>query len=312
MMFSVVVPLFNKVSSISDTIMSVIGQAFDDFELIVVDDGSTDGSADVVSSYEDVRIHLVRKDNGGVCSARNAGIVSAHNDYVAFLDADDLWDKDYLLEQKKMIEDFPEAAMWGINFAETRRGRPVRHVNTGLPSGYRGIVADYFNMPETTGRVSDLFCSSSVVIRKDVFANTGLFDERLKFSEDLDMWWRIIADYPVAFYDKEMVFYRFDAENRAMTRKREFRYWLPYYADKFSRYKGNDPFYSFVQRWCAVNIKECYFHDREQRADAKDAATRLDFSVLPGKYLLFFNTPYLIGKTIYLLGELKNRIECYL
>ena len=187
-------------------------------------------------------------------------------------------------------------------------GKKIRSVATGLPDGYRGIVEDYFHMPERSGRVSDLFCSSSVVLRKDVYEECGMFDERLKYSEDIDMWFRVTALKPVAFYDRDMVFYQFDAANRAMKRHRELKYWLPYYPDKYSSFKGIDPFYTFIQRWCAVNIKECYFNDKSQRGDARNASSRLDYSVLPYKYRYFFNTPYCVGKMLYILGELKNKL----
>ena len=261
-MFSVIIPLFNKESSVLRTIQSVLNQSFECFELIVVDDGSTDCGVDAVRSVEDTRIHLYLKENNGVCSARNLGIEKAQNEYVAFLDADDVWDEDYLREQKRMIKDFPEAAMWGINFAETDNGKLIRELPTGLPKGYRGIVEDYFGMAQRHERVSDLFCSSSVVIRKSAFETAGMFDERLKYSEDIDMWFRIIANFPVAFYDRYMAFYQYDADNRAMNRQRTLKYWLPYYPDKYAEYKGNEPFYSYIQRWCGVNLKNIYFNPR--------------------------------------------------
>ena len=307
-MFSVIIPLYNKELSILDTIQSVLHQSFCCFELIIVDDGSKDGSIDVVRSVDDSRIRLISKENGGVCSARNCGIKAAKYDYIALLDADDIWDRDYLLEQKKMIEDFPEAAMWGINFAETENGKLIRELPTGLPKGYRGIVEDYFGLAEEKGRVSDLFCSSSVVIRKSAFEKAGMFDERLKYSEDIDMWFRIIANFPVAFYDRYMAFYQYDADNRAMNRNRKLKYWLPYYPDKYAEYKGNEPFYSYIQRWCGVNIKNVYFNDKTQRNDARIAAKKLDYSVLPKKYTYLFSTPYPLAKLLYWFGEIKSNL----
>ena len=194
-MISVVIPLYNKEKSIVSTIESVISQTYKDWELIIVDDGSTDNSLEVVQNFvdelkiEDCRLKILSKENGGVCSARNRGIEEARGEYVALLDGDDMWDNEYLAEQVKMITDFPNAAMWGINYAELYEGKLIRKLETGLPDGYRGYVENYFQMPT---RVSDLFCSSSVVIRKDVFDKVGMFDERLKYSEDIDMWYRII------------------------------------------------------------------------------------------------------------------------
>lgn len=312
-MISVIIPLYNKSLSILKTIQSVLNQTFQQFEIVVVDDGSTDNSAAVVETINDDRIKLIRKENGGVCSARNRGIQEAKYDYVALLDADDCFDKEYLADQVKLIKDFPEASMWGINFAELYDGKLIRELPTGLPKGFRGIVEGYFDKTLQNGRISDLFCSSSVVVRKSVFEIAGLFDERIKYAEDTDMWWRIIANFPVVFYDRYMVFYYYDAENRAMNRERLLKYWLPYYVDKYSSYKGNEPFYTFAERWCAVKIKQVYFNSKNQRVDAKVATSKLDYSVLPPKYKYLFQTPYVIGRLIYLVTELalniKNRIN---
>lgn len=308
-MISVVIPLYNKAQSIKNTLNSVLSQSFQNFEIVVVDDGSTDESADVVTQINDNRIRLIRKDNGGVCSARNRGIKEAKYDYIALLDADDGWDKDYLTEQIKLIEDFPEAAMWGINFAELYNGKLIRELPTGLPKGFRGVVEGYFDKTLLNGRISDLFCSTSVVIRKSAFEVAGMFDERIKYSEDIDMWYRIIANYPVVFYDRYMAFYYYDAENRAMNRNRQLRYWLPFFVDKYNQYKGVEPFYTFIESWCAVKIKEIYFNDKSQYVDAKVASTKLDYSVLPSKYKYLFKTPYFCGYIIYKITEWLLKVK---
>ena len=306
MMFSIVIPLYNKAKSIAATIQSILDQSFADFELIIVDDGSTDDSVRVVNQFTDKRIRLIQKENGGVCSARNVGILHAQCDFIALLDADDQWDTDYLLEQQKLINEFPQASMWGINFAELFDGKLIHELETALPKGYRGVVENYFSMQ---GRVSDLFCSSSVVIRKSAFDVAGLFDERLKYSEDIDMWYRIIIHFPVVFYDRYMAFYQYDAENRAMNNARKLRYFLPYYVDKYSIYKSHTDFYTFIQRWSAVHIRPYYFgRDKTQRADAKVAVRKLDYSVLPTKYRYLFKTPHWLGRIVYVISNLKQRL----
>ena len=297
-MVSVVIPLYNKENSITSTLQSVCAQTYTDFEVLVVNDGSTDNGATLAAKYPDTRIRVINKENGGVCSARNRGIKEAKGEFVALLDGDDQWDKEYLAEQVKMINDFPKAAMWGINFAELNQGKLIRKLETALPDGYRGYVENYFEMK---GRVSDLFCSSSVVIRKEVFDKVGMFDERLKYSEDIDMWFRIIANYPVAFYDKYMAWYLYDAENRAMNRKRLLKYWLPYYVEKYKDplFNHNETFYRWIMRWAACRIKDIYFNDIEQYEDAKVASRKLDYTQLPIKYRFELLTPYWIGKQIY-------------
>ncbi|MCQ2340638.1 MAG: glycosyltransferase family 2 protein [Paludibacteraceae bacterium] len=313
-MVSIVIPLYNKEKAIVRTLDSVLAQTYTDYEVIVVNDGSTDNSKQVVEEYiqlsiinsqngDKSSIRLINQSNGGVCSARNRGIQEAQGEYIAFLDADDLWDKDYLAEQVRMMSDFPKAAMWGINFAEMYDGKLVRELPTGLQKGYRGYVEDYFNIP---GRISDLFCSSSVVIHKEVFDKVGYFDERIKYAEDTDMWWRIIARYPVAFYDRYMVFYQFDAENRALQRTRKFKFFLPCYPDKYKPFKDNVSFYRYTQRWCAQRIKIAYFGtDDEDRQYATKAKDMVDIKVLPLKYILFFKLPYSIAKWLHNL-DLKR------
>lgn len=296
-MISIIIPLYNKEKSISATIQSVLNQSYTDFELLIVDDGSTDKGASIAASYPDARIRVIHKANGGVCSARNRGIQEAEGEFIALLDGDDQWDKEYLAEQVKMIHDFPEAAMWGINFAELNNGQLIRKLATGLPDGYRGYVENYFEMK---GRVSDLFCSSSVVIRKEIFERMGMFDERLKYSEDIDMWFRIIANYPVAFYDKYMAWYLYDAENRAMNRERLLKYWLPYYVDKYKDplFQHNKVFYRWIMRWAACRIKDIYFNDAEQFEDAIVASRNLDYTQLSWKYYVLFQLPYGIAKRL--------------
>ena len=294
---SIVIPLYNKQNSIAATLQSVLAQTYTDYEVIVVDDGSTDDSfavaKQVIGERLEVRGKVIQKANGGVCSARNKGIQEAKYDYIALLDGDDQWDEHYLEEQVKLIQDFPEAKLWGINFAELSNGQLIRKLPTGLPEGYRGYVENYFQMP---GRISDLFCSSSVVIRKEVFDAVGYFDERIKYAEDSDMWFRIIANYPVAFYDRYMAFYLYDAENRAMNRTRKLKYFLPYYVDKYQSFKHNQVFYRWVNRW-AANIIRCYYFDptKEQLADACIAIKKLDYAVIPAKYKLLYKAPYCIA-----------------
>lgn len=298
MSISIIIPLYNKQNSISATLQSVLAQTYTNYEIIVVDDGSTDDSANVAEATlreckvygVECRGRVIRKANGGVCSARNRGIQEARYDYIALLDGDDLWDEHYLEEQVKLIQDFPEAKMWGINFAEMSNGELIRKLPTGLPDGYRGYVENYFQMP---GRISDLYCSSSVVIKKEVFDKVGYFDERIKYAEDSDMWFRIIATYPVAFYDRYMAFYQYDAENRAMNRTRLLNYFLPYYVDKYQDFKHNEVFYRWVNRWAANLIRSYYFDaSKEQLEDARIATRKLDYTVIPPKYKLLFKAPY--------------------
>lgn len=308
-MISVVIPLYNKEQSIAATLESVLAQTYTEYEVIIVDDGSTDNSAAICDKYagSSSLIRVIHKENGGVCSARNRGIQESDGEHVALLDGDDIWDKEYLAEQVKMIHDFPKAAMWGINFAETNNGQLVRKLATGLPDGYRGYVDNYFQMK---GRISDLFCSSSVVIRREVFEKVGMFEERIKYAEDTDMWWRIIATNKVAFYDRYMVYYQYDAENRAMRRTRQLKYFMPYYVEKYQEplFQSNHVFYHYVNCWAAQQIRSYFFSDNDKdRDDAKVAVRKIDYTVIPLKYRLLYKWPYFMAKLFNKLDKLYHR-----
>lgn len=206
---SVVIPLFNKESSIAKTILSVLEQSVLPFEVVVVDDGSTDNSAFEVASLSSPLVRLVRKTNGGVSSARNAGIRESRGDFVAFLDGDDLWDKGFVKEIYSLIESFEGASVyvtaWGAKSGERVFKNKIKHAPVF------GLIDSYFKccaFGETP------IHSSSVVVRKSCFESVGGFNEGFSMGEDLDMWCRLAAKYKIAFSSKTLSFYRQDTENR--------------------------------------------------------------------------------------------------
>lgn len=305
-MFSVIIPLYNKQISLQNTLQNALKQTYRDFEVIVIDDGSTDSSAEIVNEYMlmDKRIRLFQQENSGVCSARNMGIKMSKYDYIAFLDADDIWNYNYLEEQNKLIRDFPEAAMWGTNFALVNNG-VVKKLDTGFQEDFRGYVTDYFSM----ARVSDLFCSSSVVVRKDAFDIAGMFDTRIKYSEDIDMWYRIILNFPVVFNAQIFVYYSQDAENRALKKNRSIKDFLPFYVSKYNQYcEKNHIFSHYIHTFSASHLIYYYFGKYEERDDANVAVKYLRYDDIHPKYRLLYNTPYLIGIFFYCLMRLKQKI----
>ncbi len=310
-MISVVIPLYNKEKAIAATLQSVLAQTYTDYEVIVVDDGSTDASAEVVRSLmaKSNKIRLIQKPNGGVCSARNRGIIEAKGYYIALLDGDDLWKPTFLEEQVVLIHDFPKAGMWGVNTAFLRNGKYYKW-RQGMPDGYRGYVENYFST-----RHNDLFCSSSVVIRKDVFEKVGYFDERIWTSEDIDMWYRIILKYPVVFYDKLLVCYNQDAENRAAhdTGKRypltkDMKYYIDKHYEEFDR---NPVFSRYMNSYVASRLlyNGYYFGTPQERRDADVVVSKLRFQDLHPKYRWIFKTPRWFGYIVYRIVCLKKRIK---
>jgi len=300
---SIVIPLYNKELSIQKTLLSVLNQTFCDFEIIVVNDGSSDKSAERVQELNDNRIKLVSQENMGVCSARNRGIELSLFPLIAFLDADDYWDPHYLEEQIRFINDFPEAAMWGINFTIVN-GNQTLMLYTGLPENFRGYVNDYFTMK----RVSDLYCSSSVIIKKEAFNVAGNFDIRIKYSEDLDMWYRIILNFPTAFYSKSLVYYNHNAENRSLITHPKLNRFLPYFIDKYIPFKINADFWKYFNSFCASKLSYYYFETKAERKEAIEIKRKMDLSVLSRKYRLIYGTPWLVGYIILKLVKIKQKV----
>ena len=115
-MFSVVIPLYNKEALIEQTVERVLLQTYQDFEVIVVDDGSTDKGVEVVKEFDDKRIRIIQQENQGVSAARNKGIEESQGEYIAFLDADDKWETDYLETQHCLIKKYPKCSVYATNY----------------------------------------------------------------------------------------------------------------------------------------------------------------------------------------------------
>ena len=308
---SVIIPLYNKEKAIARTVESVLKQTITNFELIIVNDGSKDNSLSVAKQIakQDSRIRIIDKSNGGVSSARNTGIKAATGEYVALLDGDDTWEPTFLEEQIRLVHDFPKAAMWGVSIAFIKYGKCWKW-EQGMGKGYRGYVENYFGTKH-----SDLYCSSSVVIRTDVFNHVGLFDERISSTEDLDMWYRIILKYPVVFYDKVLVYYNQDAENRVaydtdvrFPLTKDIKYYFNKYNDEFDR---NPVFSRYMNKYVAENLLKdgYYFGSKQDQIDSDVIVRKLRYKDIHPKYRWIFLTPRWFGKIVYRIVCLKKRIK---
>ncbi len=211
---SVVIPLYNKAPHISRTINSVLAQTVQDFEIVVVDDGSTDNGCQIVASYTDPRIRLIRQENQGVSAARNRGISEARSDFLAFLDADDEWGNDHLEVLLRLRENFPEAGAYSTAFIHVySEGKIVpARIKKIPPAPWEGLIPDYF-LSASFGEPP--VCSSAVAIPREIFDTVGFFKVGEKMGEDLDMWGRVALHYPIAFSWKGVALYRLDSTARA-------------------------------------------------------------------------------------------------
>lgn len=297
-MISVVIPLYNKKDSIKSTIESVLSQTLSDFEIVIVDDGSTDGSADVVNRIKDKRIRLICKDNGGVSSARNAGILSSKGDYIAFLDGDDFWDKIYLETLHNLIIDFPDAAIYGIGYGWLDNGTKKKS-STGLKDGYRGVINDVWN------RYPGVWTGSSSCVSKSKLIEIGLFDERMTHGEDIDMWWRLLLLGHGVVDTKNLAWYRLDTENRAMNKLIPLEKHIPYFIDKYELpRKENSSFRKYFDTEMIYRLYP-YLFNGKYKIEAKQISKKLDYSQL--KWTLKFRMQY---PHIYRLYERMKSLSC--
>ncbi len=200
---SVIIPTYNRAFYLEKAIQSVLDQSYPDFDVIVVDDGSTDNTAEVVRKFKGVM--LIQQQNLGVAVARNTGIHRTRGKYVAFLDDDDLWLPGKLEKQVAYMEDHPATGMvysayQTIDSHDTVTGE-VTHVVSGQ------VWHDFmFGVP---------IAPPTVMVRREVLDTVGVFDKSLRLGEDLDLWIRIARRYPIHGMKEPLVQYRIHNSNTA-------------------------------------------------------------------------------------------------
>lgn len=206
-MFSVVIPLYNKELSIKSTLESVLNQSYHDFEVIVVNDGSTDNSAKIVEQIEDERIRLIHQENQGVSAARNKGIEEAKYDWIVFLDGDDLWENNHLEEFVKMIKLFPEDRVFCTSHTKSKL---KKEYEKKIINGYE-VIEDYFDV---VMKHVDFFWTGAVCIHKTVFKLQISFPVGISRGEDLYVWAKIGKKFRIIRSLKGTAIYSFDSENK--------------------------------------------------------------------------------------------------
>ena len=210
---TIIMPLYNKATEVLGSVATVRAQTVTDWELIVVDDGSSDGGADLVHSLADQRIKIIKQTNQGVSLARNRGISETESPWIAFLDADDEWRSDYLATVLSLTRDYPQA-LW------LATGYEIRHPREGVFNArlrgiskdfQRGILRDYF----TVATQSDPpVWSSAVVVRRDVLLEIGGFPAGISSGEDLLTWARLAVRYPLAYDVRPMAVFHVSGNDR--------------------------------------------------------------------------------------------------
>lgn len=273
MKYSVIIPVYNKNETIQDAVESVLAQASNDFEILIIDDGSTIPVACVLDQYrKDSRIKVIRKENGGVSSARNTGIREAKGQYLCFLDADDLWLPNHLSTLDRLIQKYDEAAMFVTSHIE--------HLPDGTEKHSGNILADRENDFKTSNLFDLLTHYSGGIIHTNSVCvnNTVCVNERVMFvegavrGEDTDVWFRIALRHDVAFTKEETTIYR--RELSTATRNGSFIYsWV--FAERQSDIVKDSSIHEDVKKSC-VKFLDRYWMTcvRESRLDGNKSGAR--------------------------------------
>lgn len=210
--FSVIMPLYNKASFVRKALESIASQTYRDFDLIIINDGSTDNSAAICEDYinnlqfetinlKRENIRIISQPNSGVAKARNVGVENSHGQFVCFLDADDWWEPNFLEEIDKLIMEYPDAGIYASNYIYYKPGKT--HVALKLERGYMNYPKAYLDgpMPIWTG---------ATCMPRLVFDEMGGFPVGVKLGEDFLLWAKTALHYKVAFCEKALAFYNND------------------------------------------------------------------------------------------------------
>ena len=202
---SVIIPTYNRARFVLKAIQSVLDQTFNDFEIIVVDDGSTDNTRNLLTNFGK-KIRYFYKNNAGVASARNFGIQQSCAKYIAFLDSDDMWLPERLGKGVKILDSNKDTSLVFSDIYRVKNGQRMKQSYFDLYSPYKGFVFENLYL-------QDFIPTSSVVLKEECFKKTGLFDEDLPSCEDYDMWLRISTSFRVKYINEPLVLFMYHSKN---------------------------------------------------------------------------------------------------
>jgi glycosyltransferase involved in cell wall biosynthesis len=261
---SIIVPTYNRAHLVTETINSILAQTFKDFELIVVDNESTDNTEEVIKSYTDGRIKYFRHQNNGLVAVnRNYGISKANGEYIAFCDDDDLWMPEKLERQVKLLDLNKELGLvYSDSYIMDENGNLERYTLLSSSKLFRGNVFDKLFQ-------SDFIPMLTVMIRREALSKVGTFDPKYIIAQDYDLWLRIAEHYPIDFTEEPLAKYRIHGgsviRNRELAINEDLQlteYWLGKKANLERGFRGK-----VKQRQAILNssLMLYYFRNGEKR-----------------------------------------------
>ena len=284
-------PLYNKAPYVRKAVESVVGQTLADWELVVVDDGSTDGSAAVVEQITDPRIRLVRLEkNGGVGAARNCGVSESSSPWICFLDADDWWEPTFLEEMTGLIARYPDAGIYGSGYYIVKNGKkriaPIG-VDEGFTEGeinYCRVYAKTLCMPLT---------SITVCMPRTVFDEAGGFPVNIKLGEDFLLWIHIALKHKVVLLHNPLSNYNQDVDityrgTHHLRDPKEHMLWN--LGDLEPLEKTNHDYKQLIDNLRTYSLMN-YLLDRRYHDDARHELTKVDWQHQPNSIKQLYRCP---------------------
>lgn len=312
--FSVIIPLYNKAPYVRKTVESVLCQTFTDWELIIIDNGSTDGSNEVVAEFTDSRIQIVQlAENVGVSNARNKGATLATAPLITFLDADDWWDPTFLEEMANLIDRHPDAGIYGTGYYIVKNGRRrvapigVDETFTEGEINYCHVYAKTLCMPLT---------SISVCIPRMVFNETGGFPAEIKLGEDFMLWLRIALNHKTVLLNKPLSNYNQDVDS-AFRGTHNKRYnpdtFMTFYFDRFAEEESKNHDLKILLDKLRVYTLMNFRKNNLYPNRVQQEINKVDFRNVDPIYRFYYKAPYWIVKVylevMHILSTIKQIIK---
>ena len=312
--FSVIIPLYNKARYVNKAIKSVLTQKYNDYELIIIDDGSFDDSAQIAEQtiLGHINCKLIRQENNGASMARNNGVSASHGDYLCFLDADDWWEPTFLEEMAKLISDYPNAGIYGTNYTivnETKHKTRVAKIGVD-----EELVKGYINYCQAYAKTMYMpLTSTSVAIPKWAFDEIGGFPKGIKLGEDFILWIHIALKYKVAFLNKPLAYYNQDVEvtNRGVGHLHNPQnHMLWNLTDLEPLEKTNSDYKQLIDN-IRVYALQPYYLSREYHNNAITELAKVTWGQQPPRYQHFYHRPICLlrlhHKIMLILSSLKEK-----
>lgn len=287
-MFTVIIPLYNKASFIAKTIQSVKVQTYRNFEIVIINDGSTDNSLEVINKidFKNIDYKIISQINSGVSTARNNGVKLAKYDYITFLDADDWWEPNFLEQMVRLIESFPDAGLYACSYFKIKNKIKIPAI-INIDSKFIHGYIDYMNlyskgiwMPIWTG---------ATIVKKEILDNLKGFKPNLKMGEDFDLWLRISQNYKIAYLNIPLSNYNqdVDSENRAIGMK----FYKPeehFLFQDFKTLKENSDFIYLFEKLALYGLFPYYLYNKNF-IEVKKILSTIHWSMHPFKWFILYN-----------------------